>query len=479
MGSTFFFYDLETSGINSKTARVMQFAGQRTDLELNPVGEPVNLLIKMTDDILPDPDAVLMTGITPQMTLADGVAEAEFLKIFEREIAAPGTIFAGYNSVRFDDEFMRCLHYRNFYDPYEWQWQDGRSKWDLLDVVRMTRALRPGGIEWPFDIHGKSTNRLELLTGLNKLDHAHAHDALSDVTATIEVARLIQNKQPKLFEFLLGMRGKKDVAALVDKNEPFIYTSGKYSSEYDKTTAAVKICDHPKQGALVYNLRYDPAAYADLSPQQLAELWRWQKDASEADRLPVKTLAFNRCPAVAPLGVLDQASQERLKLDPQTIAKHHAALQKMDDLPGRLLAALDIMDKQRQTQLISTSKDADECIYDGFFGDQDKQSMRVVRAAAPEELGGLGLNFKDNRLEALLPLYKARNFPKFLTSEERADWEKFRQQKLLGGGNQSATARYLRRLQDIAANDKLTGHQEYLLEELKLYAESVMPEADA
>lgn len=479
MSATFFFYDLETSGFRPQKARVMQFAGQRTDLDLKPIGEPVNLLIKLTDDILPDPDAVLVTGITPQMTLADGLTESEFLKIFNEEVSTEGTIFVGYNSVRFDDEFMRCLHYRNFYDPYEWQWQDGRSRWDLLDVVRMTRALRPDGIEWPFDIHGKPTNRLELLTGLNKLDHAHAHDALSDVTATIEVARLIRNKQTKLFDYLLKMRSKREVADLVGGGEPFIYTSGKYSSDYDKTTAVVKICDHPKrQGALVYNLRYDPSQYAELSPQQLVELWRWQKDTSEADRLPVKTLQFNRCPAVAPMGVLDQASQSRLKLDPQVIAKHHALLKSISDLPDRLLAAVEIMDKQQQTQFISTDKDADECIYDGFFDGQDKQAMRVVRAATPEELGGLNLDFKDGRLSAMLPLYKARNFPKLLTSEERTTWEQFRQRKLLGGGTHSAMAQFLKRLQEIVGYDKLTGHRQYLLEELKLYAESIMPEAE-
>jgi exodeoxyribonuclease I len=246
VAASFFFYDLETSGFRPQKARVMQFAGQRTDLELRPIGEPVNILVKITDDILPDPDAVLVTGITPQMTLADGVTEAEFLKIFAEQVATPNTIIMGYNSVRFDDEFMRCLHYRNFYDPYEWQWQDGRSRWDLLDVVRMTRALRPEGIKWPFDLAGKPTNRLELITGLNKLNHAHAHDALSDVTATIEVARLIRNKHPKLFDYLLSMRDKKKVAELVDGGESFVYTSGKYSSDYEKTTVAVKVCDHPQ-----------------------------------------------------------------------------------------------------------------------------------------------------------------------------------------------------------------------------------------
>ena len=460
----------------------MQFAGIRTDMSLKPIGEPFDILVKLSDDTLPDPDAVLVTGITPQQTIADGITEAEFLKIFANEVATPDTIFVGYNTVRFDDEFVRCIHYRNFYDPYEWQWQDGKSRWDMLDVVRMTRALRPEGIEWPFDVKGRPTNRLELLTAMNKLEHEHAHDALSDVEATVAVARLIRNKQEKLFEFLLSMRDKRKVAELVTGKQPFIYTSGKYSSEFEKTTVAYTICDHPGRNggaAFVYDLRYDPAQYKDKTPEQLVELWKWKKDPDEP-RLPVKTLMYNRCPAVAPLGVLDEASQKRLKIDMPQIKQHLETLRQMHDLEDRLCKAWEIMESGReQTALVSTDQDVDGKIYDGFFATEDKSKMSVVRAAAPEELGSLGLQFKDQRLTALLPLYKARNYSKQLTSEERETWENFRKQKLLGGGQHSRMAKFFTRLQELAATPGLTEHQRYLLEELRLYAESIMPEFDA
>jgi exodeoxyribonuclease I len=478
MSASFFFYDLETSGVSAFGGRIMQFAGRRTDLNLNPIGEPVNEYIKLNEDILPDPEAIFITGITPQTANADGYTEAEFLKIFTEEIAVPDTIFCGFNTIRFDDEFMRCLHYRNFYDPYEWQWQDGRSKWDLLDVVRMTRALRPEGIEWPFDSTGKPTNRLELLTGLNKLEHSHAHDAMSDVDATIAVARMIRNKQTKLFDYLLNIRDKRKVSDIVESGQPFVYTSGKYAGEFEKTTVAFALTNHPKkQGMLVYDLRHDPLQYKDLSAEQLAEKWRWKKDATEP-RLPVKTLQYNRCPAVAPLGVLDEASRARLKVDLATIKQNLAALKTMSDFEQKILKACDILDKQVQTTLISTDKDIDDCIYDGFFDNQDKQAMRVVRAATAEELIDLGLKFHDQRLTALLPLYKARNYPKALNSEERAEWEAHCRRKLLTGGPHSKMGQFYNRLQEISSRDNLTSHQQYLLEELRLYGESIMPASD-
>jgi exodeoxyribonuclease-1 len=479
MAVSFFFYDLETSGFGARDARILQFAGMRTDLELNPIGDPVNVLIKLTGEILPDIDATFVTGITPQSTMMDGVTEAEFLRQFESEVATPGTIFMGFNTVRFDDEFMRCLHYRNFYDPYEWQWQDQRSRWDLLDVVRMTRALRPAGIEWPFDVHGRPTNRLELLTALNKLEHAHAHDALSDVEATIAVARLIRNKQTRLFEYLLSMRDKKKVAEFIDNNPMFVYTSGKYPSEHEKTTVVLHICPHHKRSgaAYVYDLRHDPAQWLNKTPEQLAEAWKWKKD-SEEPRLPVKLLQYNRCPAIAPLPVLDDASQQRLHIDLEAMKRHKALLEKDKAFAQRICEAADILDSAQQGRLFNEQSDVDGRIYDGFFSSEDKTAMSVVRAARPEELGTLGLKFRDDRLSALLPLYKARNHPQSLTAEEREEWEKFRTNRLLGGGQTSRMAKFMTRLQQVSTDPNLTGHQQYLLEELKLYAESIMPDVD-
>jgi exodeoxyribonuclease-1 len=482
MATTFFFYDLETSGFNPRSARIMQFAGQRTDLQLKPIGEPHNHIIRLSDDVLPEPDAVLITGITPQKTLAEGMHEAEFLKIFYKEIATPGTIFVGFNTIRFDDEFMRFLNYRNFYDPYEWQWQDGRSKWDLLDVVRMTRALRPDGIQWPFDPKGNPTNRLELLTSLNKLTHAHAHDALSDVIATISVAQLIRDKQPKLFDFLLNVRDKKAVADLAMNYKPFVYSSGKYPGEFQKTTVATVLAEHPQGGgALVFDLRHDPAPFMAMDAAALVEAWRWRPPNEAADtlRLPIKTMKFNRCPAVAPLGVLDAASQQRLSLDPKVFAAHYKTLQAHEQaFSQKVLEALALMDKKQQARLLEDESDVDARLYEGFFAAQDKTKMSLVRAASADELGSLDVAFSDGRLQALLPLYKARNYPGSLTDEERVTWEKFRQRRLLSGGNESRAAKYFNRLGELAEQKGLTGQQQYLLEELQLYGQSILPTPD-
>ncbi len=470
---TFYFYDLETSGFNPGSARIMQFAGQRTDLKLKPVGKPDNFLIKMTEDILPDPDAVLVHGITPQKTKAEGMTEAEAAKYLTNQVFIPDTIAIGFNNIRFDDNFMRYTFWRNFTDAYEWQWKDGRSRWDLLDMVRMTRAIRPDGINWAFASDGTASNRLGDITSVNKLEHGNAHNALSDVHASIAVARLIYNKQPKLFDYLLKLRDKQKIAALVGAGQPFLYTSGRYPSEFDKTTIAVMLAANPnKNGAIVYDLRVDPDEFTKLAPEKLAGLWKqWGK---EAPYFPAKEMAYNKCPAVAPLSVLDAATAARLKIDSKTIDANFAKLKKAKDFGDKLVAALEVNQPKKQPEMVVDPQRVDEQLYEGFVDNTDKVKMSVVRAADETELAGLSLDFADERLSALLPLYKARNFPKSLDSDEQKFWETFCTERLVGGGEQSRAAKFFGRLEELGDRQDLSTENRYLLEELQLYAQSVI-----
>jgi exodeoxyribonuclease-1 len=300
---------------------------------------------------------------------------------------------------------------------------------------------------------------------------------LSDVRATIAVAQLIRAQQPKLFGFLLRHRDKKSVAELVMGGQPFVYTSGKYPGEFEKTTVVDVVAEHPGgQGVLVFDLRHDPEPFMKFDASALVEALRWRPKDDPGPRLPVKTLKFNRCPAVAPLNVLDQASQERLKLSPQVFQANRQKLAEVrDDLGSKIVDALKILDTQQQGRLLEDEIDVDARLYEGFFADADRTKMSVVRAADIDELKTLDLNFADGRLAALLPLYKARNFPKTLSDEERVIWEHFRERKLLSGGNESRMAKFFNRLGEVSTRTDLTDKHRYLLEELHLYGQSIMP----
>lgn len=462
----------------------MQFAGQRTDLDFNPIGEPVNVLVKLTPDTVPEPDAILITGITPQSTQTDGLTEKEFLEMFHEEVVRPGTIFLGFNSVRFDDEFMRFLHYRNFYDAYEWQWCDNCSRWDMLDVVRMVRALRPGGIEWPFTFEGKPTNRLELLTKLNGLDHEHAHDALSDVSATIAVAKLLKNKQPKLFDHLFDCRKKDNVQKQLENERPFVYVSGRFPTANLHATVATLVGEHYEQTGCkyVYDLRYDPTPFLDMSNEELIEAIQ-NKYSREPNKvvLPVKEMRYNRCPAIAPLDVMaDPEVQQRINLQPDVFQKNNKLIKARPDFKKKIQEAFRSIaeSKPSQNDQIGREQAVDGQLYEGFFDRSEKSVMDQVRNAAAQDIVRVGSKFKDKRLRTLVPLYKARNYPKDLSSDERAWWDGYCRKKLLDGAQHSRLAKYFNRLDELSRQTDLTEDRRYLLEELKLYGESIMPEPE-
>lgn len=448
-------------------------------MNLDIVGEPENLFIKLSDDILPDPGAVLLTGITPQMTITDGLTEAEFLKYFYKNIATEGTIFVGYNNIRFDDEFIRFINYRNFYDAYEWHWSQQRSRWDMLDVVRMTRALRPEGIEWSFAPDNTPSNRLEHLATVNKLVHDKAHDALSDVRATIALAQLLRTKQPKLFAYLLKYRDKKILSEFVNSNKPFAYTSGKYPSKYLHTTVAINLGAHPKnQGVIVYDLRHDPQQTIDLSEAEMLERWRHKcfERPCPHPRLPVKTMQFNRCPAVAPFSVIDGTSAQRIQLDLKLVNNNYKKFQLLkNELYPKILKVIEQLD-QKQAEIFSNEQLAETALYDGFIPETDKKLSQILVNAAPNQLPSYIGKFEDKRLQSLLPLYISKNYPKLQTDEIRAHWEKFKTHKLLDGGDNSRGAAYFKQIADKMNSTDITGQQKYLLEELKLWGQSILPE---
>lgn len=467
MAKTFFFYDLETSGLGVRDDRIMQFAGIRTDENFEPIGEPYNILVQLNDDVLPSPDALMVTGITPQKTLDEGYTEAEFCKILNEEIFTPDTCVVGYNNIRFDDEFIRNIFWRNFYDPYEWAWKDGRSRWDLLDVTRMTRALRPEGIEWPFDKDGKAVNKLELLTKVNGLEHAHAHDALSDVEALISVTKLICDKQPKLFRFLFDYRTKKKIQELVnlDNKQPFVYVSGRYDAEFNKATVAFPLTSGRNSNVVVYDLRHDPSPMVGMSSDELKKQIFATWDERQADgflKIPVKELQFSRSPAVAPLGVLEQDDGwGKISLDQKTIEQHRTILLQNPQFAENIRSVFEA------ARDFKKSPDPEAQLYDGFLNDRDRVRVEAVRNATADELADFHPEFSDPRLPELLLHYKARSFPRVLSGEEQKAWEEWRVSRL-----QRQLPGFMKRLTALAAGET---RNDFMLEELRLWTERVLP----
>lgn len=425
--TSIFWYDYETTGINPRCDRAVQVAGIRTDVELNEIDQPLNLYCHLSEDILPHPAACLVTGITPGLLTDKGLDEAEFITRTHAQLAMPGTCGAGYNTLRFDDEVTRYSLYRNFFDPYAREWQGGNSRWDLIDVVRTAYALRPEGIVWPED-DGRVTLKLERLTAANGIDHGQAHDALSDVRATIALARLIREKQPRLYDWLFQLRTKQRVLDQFRLLQPMVHISGRFSAARHYLGVVLPLAWHPKNrnALIVCDLHYDPQPLLDMDAQSLRRLlYTRREDLSEGQLpVPLKLIHVNRCPVVAPLSVLRTQDQQRLQLD---IGQYQARAQ-------RLIPTQEVWQDKLSTvyarEDFVPSQDPEQQLYDGFLGDRDRRLCEQVRLCDPEQLASETWPFDDERLPDLLFRYRARNFPHTLSVVEQERWHMFCLQRL-------------------------------------------------
>ena len=475
--NSFLWHDYETFGAVPRRDRPAQFAAIRTDADLNEIGEPIMLYCQPAPDFLPDPQSCLITGITPQQCLERGVPEHQFAATIEAAFSEPGTIGVGYNTIRFDDEITRFLFWRNLIDPYAREWQNQCGRWDLLDVVRMTYALRPEGIEWPLREDGKPSFRLEDLARANGLLHEAAHDALSDVRATIALARLIRERQPKLFAFCLSLHKKDKVASEIGlqlapaQRQPFLHVSGMFPVERGCLAIVFPLAAHPtnKNEILVWDCAHDPAELfaMDAATVRLRMFTRSADLPEGVTRLPIKSVHINKSPMlVANLKTLSPAMAARWGID---VDEGRANAQAVAGGPDLSALWAEVYRRPAAAPL-----DVDEDLYGGFVGNNDRRTLEHLRAMTPAKLAAARPSFDDERLDELLFRFRARNFPETLGEAERFSWEQHRAARLFDGAGAARTIEQLFAEIDLLSEDA-DERAETILGELYDYAESIAP----
>ena len=442
MASSFYWYDLETSGTDPKWDRMVQVAGLRTDQDLNILGDELCTYVRLGEDVLLNPDASLVTGIMPETLQREGIPEVQAWEEIMRRFTVPETCVVGYNSLRFDDEFVRYGLYRHLFDPYAREWQSGCSRWDLIDLVRATGALRREGINWPQDEDGLPVYKLEELTKANDIGHSNAHDALADVHATIAMARLIKQQQPKLFDYYFGLRNKRAVREML---EPYgahllVHVSGMNPRERFGVAPVVSVTRHPTNtnSVVVVDLAQDLTSLLEQSEDEIRDQLFTRGPHA---RPPLKEVKINRCPFIAPIDVLNDENQRRLQLNMREIKERVRRLKQ----PG-LLQKIRRVYTQPQQRL---TEDADAALYQGFLQDEDRSRCQHFHANRREG-DWPSMDFNDPRLIPLAQRMKARSHPDLLDAEEQAQWQNFVAEKLYGDGDWLNLRRFHARLDELS-----------------------------
>jgi exodeoxyribonuclease-1 len=410
---TFLWYDLETFGLNSRFDRIAQFAAIRTTLDFKPVGEALIYYSKLSKDYLPNIGACLVTGITPQECEEKGMSEELFISKINDEFSTPNTIVVGFNSIKFDDEFIRNSLYRNLEDPYKREYSNGCSRWDLLPLVRATHDLRPDNINWPPKKENNTFSfRLTELTEANNIEQVGAHDALVDVRATIAIAKLISEKQPRLFNWSLNLRKKFNVQKQLTSNEGKMLAvcDTKFTSEFGCTTLALNLTEIPNSSNVyMFDLTKDVTPLINASSKTILDVEG------------LFHIAVNKCPFISPANVIDKETAKRNNIDLELCQRNADLIKQNPEIINHILDAVN------NSSFDDEVSDVDFKIYSGFFSYKDKDAFKKIKSApVSEKLQILKkTNFEDSRAKDLSYRYICRNFEKQLPEDEKNKWIEF------------------------------------------------------
>ena len=456
---TFLWYDLETFGLNPRYDRIAQAACIRTDMDLNIIGDPLLLYCRLSPDYLPSPESCLITGITPQKVNGEGLIEAEFIARLRNEFMVPNTITVGYNSIGFDDEVIRSTLYRNLYDPFDREYLNGCSRWDIINLVRATHDLRPEGIVFTKlnEETGAPSFRLTDLTEENHIEQEGAHDALVDVYATIAVAKLIKEKQPNLFKWALEHRTRREIAAAIEvlPHKPFLNTQPLFVSERGNTRPLLPLFYETEKSAALYcfDLTHDIPSSPEGTYQETG----------------IVRLMINRSPFVAPISVLDEASEKRLGFTKRDIIRKAGTAIAAPALSKK--AILGAREEMKEGDL-----DPDLSIYQGFPSDHDKGVMANIRALKPEDKLKKGEHlFENDKYHKILWRQVARNWPETLPEKERESWRNFCALRLLNPPADKALTYelYMRTIDEKLNSLDTNAREKMILLDLKAYGEEL------
>lgn len=430
MAATFLWYDLETFGVHPGWDRIAQFAAQRTDERFEPIGESVVLYCRISPDYLPSPEACLITGITPRTCGEHGVVEAEFATLLREHLTVPATCLAGFNTIRFDGEFLRNLFYRNFHDPYAHEHANRNSRWDLMDLARMMHDLRPEGVNWVAHADGRPNFQLQALCAANGIGSERAHDAASDVRSTVELARLFHTAQPRTFTYYFGLRKKETARRLLNLQnpQPVVLSAAALTRPGACSSVVYPVAVDPvnQHKIICFDLRDDPATLIAASVEEIRRrLFTSKEELGAGERLSLVEVHLNRCPAIAPLNTLSPERAGVLGIDLSLCDRHRRELSAHPELVQAVREAY-------AAPPFRQYGDPDLNIYaGGFFGDADRETFRRIHSATPGDLQTNPPQFQDPRGYQMLRNYLGRNFSDQLNPTERRAWRSSCARRLL------------------------------------------------
>lgn len=457
---TYLFYDIETTGLNKSFDQVLQFAAIRTDLNLKEI-ERYELKVKLNPDVIPSPYAVLThhIGIKEAQT---GISEWDAIRQIHQWMNAPGTISLGYNTLGFDDEFLRFSFYRNLLPPYTHQYANQCGRMDCYPIAIMFYLFKNHVLKWP-EKNGRVSLKLEDINDSNKFASGRAHNAMVDVEATLALTECFF-KERETWDYLIGYFNKKidEERSTLASNEDALMVYGKFGNQQNFLSPVISLGTHYHYKNQLW-LRLDSENLTNTSSENIKETtWAVRKKLGEPGFiLPRKDRFLGQ--VKQDILTLSQNNKRWLFENPallQQIKKYHAEF-KYPEFP---------------------KADIESRLYlDGFWSSDEDKFCRQFHQANSKEKSSMTDQLRKSKLKQMAVRIMGRHFPDTLTDSQAEDFSKYLQQTdpneetdimIDFRGEQRLTCKKaLAEISEIRKKDSLSDTQILLLDELKAYIE--------
>ncbi|WP_320196876.1 exonuclease domain-containing protein (plasmid) [Agrobacterium rosae] len=384
----FVIYDLETSGLNKRFDQILQFAAIPTNDDLEQIAAPVNVRARLLPSIVPSPGALHVTqrSISHITDASLPTLYQAACEIHDASMSWSPSMFLGYNSIRFDEEFLRQTFYQNLRHPIYVTNLNGNNRGDALRLLRGVALLSPDSIAVPIDADGRRSFRLEDLGPANGFNPDKRHDALSDAEATLHLCRLIRDRAPGAWSNFSRFANKSNVIEFIHDEDAFALLGERADSDFFSVT---HVGQSPKDKNLQYCLDLN-SDYVALDRMSHVELCEQVKDPGG----PIRKFRANASPVMAPLWELED--QGLLSASSDDISHLGRQIRSNEDLLNRLRSA--IVDSER---VWPESVHLEEQIYNGFASDTDVALCQRFHQIPWEDRTALIARFQDKRFYRL------------------------------------------------------------------------------
>ena len=383
----YIFYDFETTGIESNWDQIIQVGAVLTNSTFQEI-DRFESRCRLRPGLIPYPKAILVNKSSTKELTNTELSHFSLIELMLAKFKSWGSaLYIGYNTISFDEEFLRKSLFKSLFDPYL-TINNGNKRTDLLNILRANHAYYPDSIKIPVNEKGKLVFKLDQVAPLNGITDFSAHDAIGDSIATIRLAELIDKRSPELWEASLLTTSREDTDNIIKNNKIFCITE----TFFGKTMPFIVslLCFHPKyKWAQCFDLKNDPEDYINLTQESLEHFM------SKSPKI-IRSVRNNKSPIIMNSNHISKINGY-MHISEKELLRRAEIIQSNTSFKQTVERILEKQAAEKEEFKSQEDINYEETIYHSFSTNYEKIVMEEFHLSPWEDKYKVASKFKDER----------------------------------------------------------------------------------